>query len=257
MTSVQQWNPDSYDQHLAFVSKFGQGIMEWLNPQAGERILDLGCGTGDLSAVLAEKGANVSGIDYSAEMIAKAKEKYPTIPFSVEDGQNFTVNEPFDAVFSNAALHWMKSNPSGVIESVWNSLRSGGRFAAEFGGKDNVEAIVRAISEVLPKYGIDAEPLNPWYFPSIGEYCSLLEQQGFHVRSAELFSRPTELPDGDKGLLHWLSQFGDAFFHTLNNSDKEQVMQNINRLFREQQQLQAEENAVADYYRIRVLAFKP
>lgn len=93
------WDPDLYDNKHCFVAKYGEDVIGWLAPKEGERILDVGCGTGMLTEKLAENGSIVTGIDASAEMIAKAKEAYPQIGFFVKDPTNFSFDEPFDAVF--------------------------------------------------------------------------------------------------------------------------------------------------------------
>lgn len=251
---TQAWNPGTYDTQLGFVSRLGKGIMEWLDPKQDERILDLGCGTGDLADELAKAGAQVTGMDQSEAMIITARSKYPDINFLVGDGEQFSFHEPFDAIFSNAALHWMK-NATGVTESVWQSLRNGGRFVAEFGGKGNVETFVQAFYEVMPRYGINPAERNPWFFPSIGEYTSLLEKQGFRVTMAEHFDRPTPLPEGDKGVMHWLEGFGDAFFKGLNDADKQAAKQEVYGSAKHNLQVV---NGVyqADYRRIRIVAVK-
>jgi trans-aconitate methyltransferase len=214
----------------------------------------LGCGTGDLAVEIAKAGAQVTGMDQSGTMISSARTKYPDIHFIVGDGEQFTLDARFDAVFSNAALHWMK-NASGVIGSVHHALKSGGRFVAEFGGKGNVDTFVQAFYEVMPRYGINPAERNPWFFPSIGEYTSLLEQHGFQVRIAEHFDRPTPLPQGDKGVMHWLEGFGDAFFKGLNDADKQAAKQEVYESAKHNLQVV---NGVyqADYRRIRIAAVK-
>lgn len=212
--SGNTWDSYLYDNKISFVSQFGKDVVKLLNPQPGEQILDLGCGTGDLTYEIARTGADPCGIDISSSMIEKARQKYPWISFGVESGETFRTTKSFDAVFSNAALHWMKQADK-VVESVWIALRPGGRFVAEFGGKGNVETMIRGISTVLAEYGISASKENPWYFPSIGEYSSLLERQGFHMIYAVHFDRPTSLEDGENGLKHWLDMFANDFFFEL------------------------------------------
>ncbi|MFF2484163.1 class I SAM-dependent methyltransferase [Paenibacillus sp. NPDC058071] len=259
MENEQTWKPETYDRHLAFVSQLGQGALELLAPKKGERILDLGCGTGDLTKQIAESGAIVSGMDYSESMIAAARSKFPGLPFHVGNGEQFQTDEPFDAVFSNAALHWMKG-ADGAIASVWNSLRPGGRFVGEFGGKGNVDLIVRSILDVLPEYGVTApSDRNPWFFPSAGEYASKLERQGFWVRSIEHFPRPTALPDGEIGFIHWLDQFADVFFAGFTAPERQAAQKEIAALIQSRRKAQgaAPESAVADYVRLRFVAIKP
>jgi trans-aconitate methyltransferase len=254
MVSFNAWNPDVYDEKLSFVSDFGKDLIKLLNPKKGEKILDLGCGTGDLSYEISKSGAFVVGMDLSPEMIEKAREKYENIQFVIENGESFRTSEKYDAVFSNAALHWMK-NEEKVVESMALALRSGGRFVAEFGGKGNVETIVKAITDVLlQNCGIDATERNPWYFPSIGEYSSLLEKHGFRVLYASHFDRPTPLPDEDHGLNYWLDSFADDFFIGFKQSEKLQLYKEIKDRVRPY--LFKDGTWVADYKRIRVMAVK-
>lgn len=255
MSSINQWQPEDYDQKLGFVSEYGKEIVTLLNPQKNELILDLGCGTGDLTYEISRSGAKIHGVDASADMIRKAQDKYPSLHFDIADGQQFHTEVLYDAVFSNAALHWMK-DANGVIQSVCHALRPGGRFVAEFGGKDNVKTIVDAMIDVLTEeYGIDAAARNPWYFPSIGEYCVLLERQGFTVRLAHYFNRPTKLQDGEQGLLSWLAQFGDDFFQGFTAGEISHICRIVSR--RVNSKLWHDDAVYADYKRIRVIAEKP
>lgn len=248
------WKPSLYDTKMGFVSELGMGVTDLLEPGSGERILDLGCGTGDLTNVLAEKGAEVIGLDASSEMIERARAKYPGITFNVADGQSFRVAPAeFDAVFSNAALHWMK-DAAGVAASVALALRPGGRFVAEFGGQGNVEHITAAVVDVLEKHGIAAAERNPWYFPSIGEYASLLEQHGFRVQFAFHFDRPTPLPDGEQGLEHWLRSFANPFFAGLSEEERAPLYAEIAEAVRPT--LFRDGVWEADYKRIRIRAVK-
>jgi trans-aconitate methyltransferase len=254
MGSSHIWKPTLYDEKLGFVSEYGKGVVELLEPQQGERILDLGCGTGDLSHDIAKSGAYVLGMDYSLHMIEQASSKYPELDFRMGNAEQFTLDQPVNAVFSNAALHWVK-NASNVVASVWNALVPGGRFVAEFGGKANCDTIVKSIYKVLEEYGIDAEKRNPWYFPSIGEYSSLLEQQGFRVTYAAHFDRPTLLQDGENGLTHWLSGLAaDEFFKDITEADKETMFAKI--AHHAQASLFTNGNWYADYKRLRIVAIK-
>ncbi|MBD7966627.1 class I SAM-dependent methyltransferase [Paenibacillus gallinarum] len=207
----QSWASEHYDEKLSFVSEMGRGVIDLLEPAEGERILDLGCGTGDLTQEIAASKALVTGMDLSPSMLEKARIKYPNLNFVEGNAERFTVQEPLDAVFSNAALHWMK-NAEDVVQCIHDALRPGGRFVAEFGGKHNVGTVVQAISEVLIEQGIDAGTRSPWYFPSIGEYSVLLEKHGFRVTYALHFDRPTPMQDGEAGLRHWLNGFASPFF---------------------------------------------
>lgn len=252
--SENYWNSALYEQNHAFVWQYGESLLELLAPKAGEQILDLGCGTGQLTEKIAQSGAFVQGIDSSFSMISTAKVNYPHIKFSAADASNFQVEEPLDAVFSNAVLHWIKQ-PDAVIDCVEKALKPGGRFVAEFGGKGNVGAIVRALLSVLSEIGCEEpEALNPWYFPSIGEYAGLLEKQGFDVGYAVLFDRPTPLEGGSAGMVNWIEMFAGGFLSGLSDNVRSQVINSVEQRLRSAQYRDG--NWIADYRRIRVVAVK-
>jgi len=217
------WDATAYEDDHSFVYEYGADV---LDPRAGERVLDLGCGTGALTSEIADAGAAVVGIDSSEEMIQRARanhpaiESRPDIEFRHADARTATVDEPFDAVFSNAALHWIDEQDA-ALSTVTDALRPGGRFVAELGGDGNVAAIVDAVLDELSERGYDAD--NPWHFPTVGEYASRLERHGFEVRYATLFDRPTEL-DGEDGLANWLDVFADGLFAPLTESEREAVV---------------------------------
>ena len=195
------WDAGLYESDHAFVWKYGAELLPLLNPKAGERILDLGSGTGQLTAEIASAGAETLGIDASAEMIGQARQNYPKLKFQLADARTFTVNEPFDAVFSNAALHWVLEARA-AVQRIYAALKPGGRFVAEFGGKGNIVRINAAVQAVGT-----ADPLANFYFPNISEYSSILESEGFEVGFATLFDRPTELEDPVRGMEQWLLMF--------------------------------------------------
>ena len=198
----QEWDAARYQARHSYVFAHGASLVELLDPRAGERILDLGCGAGQLTARIAESGAEVIGIDRSEQMIGEARRNFPLLRFEVGDAANFTVGAPCDAVFSNAALHWVR-DAEGVADSVARALRTGGRFVVEMGGKGNVQGIIDVLREV-------AGPIEtPWYFPSVGEYASVLESHGFEVAFATLFDRPTQV-EGEDGLEDWLKMFAGS-----------------------------------------------
>ena len=248
-----QWNAKLYDTKHSFVSQFGTDVAELLAPRTGEYILDLGCGTGHLTHKIATSGAEVLGIDSASTMIEQACKNYPYIRFEVADGTNLHFTEQFDAVFSNAVLHWIKE-PEKVIAGVWRSLKPGGRFVAEFGGKGNVKAIVAAICSAIQAAGYPVNELNPWYFPSIGEYGTLLEKQGLQLTFATLFERPTPLEDGENGMQNWIKMFANSFFQEIAADTQMSILADIEKQLRPT--LYQNSTWKADYRRIRVIAIK-
>jgi trans-aconitate methyltransferase len=249
-----QWNAALYENKHAFIWKHGASLLDILSPQRGERILDLGCGTGHLTNKIADAGTVVIGIDNALTMIAQARKNYPSLQFIVADGANFYFDEPFDAVFSNAALHWMKE-PEPVIKCIWQVLKPGGRFVAEFGGRGNVQTIVTAINTAIEASGYPVKgELNPWYFPSIGEYAMLLEQQGFCVTYSVLFNRQTPLDGNEQGIHNWIQMFGNSFLSVISPDKHSDVIRKIEDKLRSK--LYQDGIWFADYRRIRVNAEK-
>ena len=189
----QSWDAQTYDARHKYVFEMGAGLVDDLAPAPGEVILDLGCGTGHLTEEIARRAAVVVGIDRSEEMIAQARSRYPALEFAVADARTYQPDRQYDAVFSNAVLHWIQP-PEQVICMVAQALKPGGRFVAEFGGKGNTASILAVTGR------------NPWYFPGIVEYGALLEANGFELVRAILFDRPTPLA-GETGLRDWLNMF--------------------------------------------------
>src|ERR1043166_4108755 len=200
VTPAQEWCSSRYGENARFVSDLGQPVLDLLNPQPGERILDLGCGDGALTEKLAAIGCDVTGVDASADMIAAARQRGLNV--HVADAFSLGFNSEFDAVFSNAALHWMKRDPDAVIAGVYRALKPGGRFAAEMGGFGNVAAIPVALCATVQQFGIEnPATLIPWYFPSVDEYRARLERAGFQLEYIELIPRPTPLSTGMRAWL--------------------------------------------------------
>lgn len=246
------WDADFYTSKHNFVTNYGESVVELLAPQAGELILDLGCGAGELTAKIATSGAKVCGIDFAAEMISKAQAKFPELEFKQHNAElAFPFEESFDAVFSNAALHWM-INAEAVIKNVAQSLKPGGRFVFEMGGKDNVAAIIQALERAADDFSLSKLAIYN-YFPSISEYSSILERNGLRVKLAVLFERPTLL-DGEDGLRNWIKMFRNSVLDKLEPSVHEQFLAKIEHYG--QAKLLRDQQWFADYVRLRMIAIK-
>ncbi|AUT01149.1 SAM-dependent methyltransferase [Nostoc sp. CENA543] len=255
VASQNIWNADLYENQHHFVWQYGEELLNLLTPQPAELILDLGCGTGQLTAKIAQSGAEVKGIDHAVTMIAKARQNYPHLRFDVADARSFIVEQPLDAVFSNAALHWIQP-PTSVTHCIYQALKPGGRFVAEFGGKGNVQAITTALYKALMSNGVaHPETLNPWYFPSISEYATILETQGFDVIYATLFNRPTPLSTTEKSLANWIQMFANDFLLGLSSQQQNQVISEVEKCL--STQIYHQETWILDYRRIRIVAIKP
>ena len=218
---TQVWNPDKYARNARFVADLATSVMKLLAPQAGERILDLGCGDGLLTRKLALAGCRVTGVDASPAFVDAARAH--NLDIRLMDGQSLNFADEYDAVFSNAALHWMPEADA-VLNGVWEALKPGGRFVAEMGGAGNCAAIVTALEEALNRRGIDASACNPWYFPSPQAYGERLARAGFSLEFICLEERPTRLP-GD--VMGWLETFAGNFIAALPPEGRHAYMREV------------------------------
>lgn len=248
--SNQNWKPGNYDASAGFVPELGKPVIELLKPMPGERILDLGCGNGILTKELVEIGCDATGVDFSPEMIEAARAR--GVDARLADGEKLDFHEEFDAVMSNAALHWM-TDQYAVARGVWNALKPGGRFAAECGGEGCVRIIREGIKIALIKRNIDYKARNPWKYPKLGEYTAILENQGFKVGYIARIDRPTPLPNGLKG---WLEVFSESHTRGFTEPEKEKFYTEVADYCRPM--LYSEKTGwTADYVRLRFLATKP
>jgi trans-aconitate methyltransferase len=245
----QRWDPRTYAQHARFVSDLGAGVVDLLAPRPGERVLDLGCGDGALTEKLVAAGASVVAVDASAEQVAGARAR--GLDARVARGEALPFVGEFDAVFSNAALHWMR-DASGVVASVDRALRPGGRFVAEMGGAGNVAAIREALIEALDRRGIDGAGLDLLFLPTAEEYRALLEAHRFVVRTITLFARPTPLP-GE--LSAWLETFAQSFLRAVPDEERPRLMDEVTAALRPRLYHEGR-GWVADYVRLRFAAVK-
>jgi trans-aconitate methyltransferase len=247
VTAGQSWDPQAYATNARFVSELGEPLLQLLDAQPGERILDLGCGDGALTEKLAAAGCVVMGVDASPEQIAVARAR--GLDARVVDGQHLPFTNEFDAVFSNAALHWMK-NADAVIAGVARALKPRGRFVGEMGGAGNIAHIAAALSRALATRGLPCD--LPWYFPTADEYRARLEQGGFNVSTITLFDRPTPLPGDISG---WLETFASGLLRTLGEFERAQVIDELRAQLRTHLQ-RPDGSWIADYVRLRFHAVK-
>src|SRR5579872_5464064 len=249
-----KWNASLYDDKHNFVFKFGEDVVRLLSPRSGERILDLGCGTGYLTNIIARAGSRVIGIDKSPAMIERANAAYPDLDFRIMSATDLHFDTPFDAVFSNAVLHWVLDKET-AVDNIYRALRPGGRLVVEMGGKGNNEDVLGATREALVRHQYPEQAaIHPWYFPSLSEYTTLLEQHGFRVQFAAHFDRPTELKDTENGIKDWLRMFGIAIFKGIPEKDIEIILDEIQHTLKPTHY--KGQTWIADYKRLRIEAIK-
>ncbi len=244
------WDPKLYAKNAGFVPQLGAQAFDLLAPQAGERVLDLGCGDGILTEKLRSAGANVTGVDSSRPQIGAARAR--GLDARVSDAAELEFNAEFDAVFSNAALHWMRE-PDRVIAGVYRALKPGGRFVGEFGGKGNIGAIYAAIAAVMRRRGLDPEAHNPWYYPDCSDYSAKLVASGFRVVDCLLIDRSTPLPGT---MVAWLETFAQTFTAAVAPDERKVFLDEVSRSLAHKLSDDAG-NWWADYVRIRFQAIKP
>jgi trans-aconitate methyltransferase len=254
MTTTTTWNARLYDDKHAFVFKYGEDLVDLLAPAEGEKIMDLGCGTGYLTNLIAGSGAIVSGVDMSADMLATARSAYPGLDFRVASATELNFPTPFDAVFSNAVLHWVLDKDN-AIDGIYRSLRPGGRLVLEMGGKGNVEGILLATRKILARHGYHKNATTqPWYFPSLGEYTTLLEKRGFRIDYASHYDRETHLQDNENGIGDWLRMFGNSLFKDIAAGDLDNMLDEVQTALRPTHYRNG--GWWADYKRLRIAATK-
>lgn len=246
-----QWDAEKYTADFSFVHQYGASLLDWLG---GERltVLDLGCGNGALTKSLAGRGHQAEGLDASGELLETARRSYPELRFIQGDAVRFQAERAYDAVFSNAVLHWIdEENQPALIANVYNALKPGGQFVFEFGGHGNNNLIHEALRQEFTRRGLTYR--MPFYFPTVGEYAVLLERGGFLVRNAVLWDRPTELRGRD-GLYDWIKLFIRTPFAGMEAALTEEIVRSAVAALKDP--LFREGVWYADYVRLRCRAVR-
>jgi len=246
---TQTWDPQQYEQHGSFVHGLAGGVIDWLAPAPGERIIDLGCGDGQLSKRIMEAGAMVVGLDSSPQMAVAAR--HLGIDVTVGDAEALPFeSHGFDAVFLNAALHWVR-NHDAMLAGVKRVLKPGGRFVAEFGGFGNIAAIRVAMRTAIEHFGFDGSKDDVNYYPTPVIYTRRLEEHGFTVERMALIPRPTPLPEG--GMNGWIRTFRRGVLESLPEEVRGKIVDEVVRLLAPALR-DEERNWIADYVRLRFIA---
>lgn len=253
-----QWSPADYASNAAFVPALGAAALELLNPQAGELILDVGCGDGQLTSRIMASGARVIGLDASEEMVEAARGR--GVDAFVADAQALGLEGQarrfgeFDAVFSNAALHWML-DPDAVATGIFAALKAGGRFVGEMGGEGNVAALRGALRAELKERDYPVPDDDPQWYPGVETFVRLYACAGFTQISAQLIPRPTPLPAGVAG---WVKTFRSGWLDVAQvpASERDAVAAAVEARLRPILQ-QDDGSWHADYVRLRFTMRKP
>lgn len=248
MNNINEWNADKYNKHADFVSNLAFPVIELLNPKENEKILDLGCGDGTLAVEIEKFNAQVIAVDLSESMVAKTQEK--GIQASVMSATELTFKNEFDAVFSNAVLHWVKDADKS-IKNISNALKSKGRLIAEFGGYGNIKFLTDAMQKVFNEHKEFGTFNNPWNFPKDTDYKQLLEENKFNVEYIELIPRPTKIDD----ISNWLDIFANGIISHLTQEQQSVFKQEVREILKPK--IYSEKDGwVADYVRLRLKAYK-
>lgn len=254
MDKKPEWNASLYNDKHAFVYEYGAELIQLLSPKQHEDILDVGCGTGQLTYQISQDARRIVGMDQSKEMIKNARLNYQQIDFRTAEVTSFNFEEQYDAIFSNATLHWVLE-PDLAITRMKDHLKTKGRLILEFGAQGNVDTILTQLRKSLKQHNyLKQSQLKCWYFPSQDEYKSKLLKQGFSVDYCEEIDRPTILADEKTGIIDWLSMFGNRFFDGISQQEASVIKREVQEALKPKCLVDGQ--WIADYRRIRVVAIK-
>ncbi len=247
-----KWNSELYDNAQNFVSKYGKGLIDFIPCKENQSILDLGCGTGDLTSEIYDRlSTNIIGVDASGEMIAKARNKYPNIYFDVCDATKLHFENEFDVVFSNAVFHWIP-NQNNLHKSIYNALKKDGVLICEFGADKNIYNITSAFANAISKY--NDIYYSPFYFPTVKEHSEVVKNNSFIIDKIYDYDRPTVLPNSSLGLRQWVYQFFSEALNKYNERQQEEILCSVENQLRTT--MFDGEKWTADYRRLRLVAHK-
>lgn len=246
----QRWNVGEYTSAFSFVPSYGEDLFSLITHKEGA-LLDVGCGSGALSDKLAGRGFTVTGMDDEGAFIKAAKKAYPDVKFIKANAVSFSLKNKFSVAFSNAVLHWIDfSFQAAALKNIYNCLEGGGEFVFEMGGKGNCALIHGAVERQCALRGY--EYVNPFYYPTIGEYAALLEKAGFKTTYAVMFDRLTPLA-GEHGVRDWINMFLNGALSSFN--EREDIASAAEEDVKKS--LFTGGKWYADYVRLRMRAVKP
>ena len=246
-----KWDSTLYDKSQSFVSEYGKDLLSFILPDKQQHILDLGCGTGELTKKLSEISKCTIGIDGSKEMIEAAKAKYPDLDFKVMDACCLQWKDQFDVVFSNAVFHWITDQKQ-LLTGIYSALKDSGKLVCEFGASGNISRIEKAYGIAVEQY--QNEYKNPFYFPTVAKYSALLQEIGFKIEKIYDYDRPTPLPDGKDGLRKWMIQFFADSLAVYDEAQQSAIFEGVENML--EKDMFDGTKWIADYRRIRAIARK-
>lgn len=244
-----EWNSTLYNDKHDFVAEYGKGLLEYIPDNKEQTILDLGCGTGILTAQLNHFGSRVVGVDGSQSMIDKAKEQFPYMEFRVCDALNLPFEQEWDIVFSNAVFHWIDDHNS-LLSNIYNALKPKGLLICEFGAAGNIATIEKAFKEACKELGYPYQ--SKFRFPTAEDFSQSLNHNGFIIDKIYEYDRATTLEDAEQGLANWMTQFYAAELSEMPDNIQDAAIQKVENLTRDT--LWNGTEWVADYRRLRAIA---
>ncbi|WP_310603782.1 class I SAM-dependent methyltransferase [Anaerosporobacter sp.] len=244
-----EWNSQLYDNKHDFVAEYGKGLLEFVPDNNEQTILDLGCGTGIMTAQLRNLGSKVVGVDSSKSMISRAKEQFDNIEFMLCDALDLPFENEFNVVFSNAVFHWIGDHDA-LLSNVRKVLKADGLLVCEFGANGNIAIVENAFMEVCSSFGYDYT--SKFNFPTCESFGKILEGKGFVIDKIYDYDRPTPLKDDEQGLANWMKQFFASELVVMPEDIQVAVIKKVEEFTRDI--LWNGNEWVADYRRLRAIA---